>query len=170
LWAGRRSTNIRYLLPSYLGLTVAIAYFLAQSIAFKQRAYQLIVVLLISSSVLTSAIASQASTWWGWSQFDVAVSQMVNQSPKPLIISDMPLGMILPLSHRLNPNTKMLLTTNPNSLSIPNGFSQVFIYNPSDRLQAVLKQRKLEPELAYQFEDNGFVVSLYCLNSEGGRA
>jgi uncharacterized membrane protein len=164
-WGGRRSTNIRYLLPSYLGLTVAIAYFLAQSIAFKQKAYQLIVVLLISSSVLTSAIASQASTWWGWSQFDVAVTQMVNQSPKPLIISDMPLGMILSLSHRLNPNTKMLLTTNSNSLSIPNGFSQVFIYNPSDRLQAVLKQQKLELEIVYQFEDNGFTVSLYRLNS-----
>ncbi|MBD2099573.1 glycosyltransferase family 39 protein [Leptolyngbya sp. FACHB-261] len=176
LWAGRRSTNIRYFLPSYLGLTIAVAYFLANSLTFKftttlqQRVCQLTIALLVSTSVLTSATASQASTWWGWSEFDVDVSQTINQSPNPLIISDMPLGMIIPLSHRLNSNIKMELTTNPDSLSIPAGFSDVFVYNPSDRLQAALKQRKLGQELTNQFEDNGFVVSLYRLNSaeDGG--
>ena len=163
LWAGKRSTNLRYFFPSFLGLTIAIAYFMAHSIIFKQKVYQMIMVLLISSCVLTSTIASQADTWWGWSEFDVEIAQMINQSPNPLVISDMPLGMIMPLSHRLNSNTKMVLTTNPSVLSFSNEFSDVFVYNPSDRLQEVLKQRNLEQELAYQFEDKGFVISLYRL-------
>lgn len=175
LWAGRRSTNLRYFLPSYLGLTIAIAYFLANSLTWKftttlhQRLWQLILTLLISTSILTSAIASQASTWWGWSEFDVNVAEMINQSTNPLVISDMPLGMIIPLSHQLNPNTRMVLTTNPDSLNIPNEFSDVFFYNPSDRLQAVLNQRNLKQELAYQFADNGLIVSLYRLNSAEDR-
>ncbi|NJN88836.1 MAG: hypothetical protein HC881_24335, partial [Leptolyngbyaceae cyanobacterium SL_7_1] len=31
LWAGKRSTNIRYFFPSYLGLTIAIAYFMTHA-------------------------------------------------------------------------------------------------------------------------------------------
>lgn len=169
LAAGRRSTNIRYLLPSYLGLTIAIAYFLAQPLIWvntsnlTRKTRQLTIALLLSISILTSAIASQASTWWGWSEFDVEVSKIINRSPNPLVASDMPLGMIMPLSHRLNSGTKLLLTTNPTSVDITNKFSDVFVYNPSDRLQAVLKQQELNQQLTYQFEDNGFTVSLYHL-------
>lgn len=164
LWADKRSANLRYFFPSYLGLTIAIAYFMAYSIIFKQKVYQLVMVLLVSSCVLTSAIASQSPTWWGWSEFDVRIAQIINQASNPLVISDMPLGMIVPLSHRLNSNTRMLLTTNLNSL-IPNE-KDVFVYNPSDRLQVVLEQRNLKQELTYQFEDNGLTVSLYRLNSK----
>lgn len=163
LWAGKRSANLRYFFPSYLGLTIAIAYFMAHSITFKQKVWQIIMVLLIFSSVLTSAIAAQANTWWGWSEFDVEISRIINQSPNPLVISDMPLGMIVPLSYRLDSNTRMLLTADPDAINIPKDFSDVFAYNPSERLQAVLKQRNLEQELTYQFEDNELIVSLYHL-------
>ncbi|MBD1868999.1 glycosyltransferase family 39 protein [Cyanobacteria bacterium FACHB-471] len=166
LWAGKRSANLRYFFPSYLGLTIAIAYSIAHSVTFKQKVWQIIMVLLILSSVLTSAIASQANTWWGWSEFDVEIAQIINQSPNPLVISDMPLGMIMPLSHRLDSDTRMLLTANPNTINIPKEFGDVFVYNPSDRLQATVKQQNLEQELTYQFEDNGLTVSLYRLNSK----
>lgn len=165
LWAGKRSTNIRYFFPSYLGLTIAIAYLMTHTITLKQRAYQLILVVLISSSLLTSTIASQASTWWGWSEFDVEVSSIINQSPHPLVISDMPLGLIMPLAHRLQSDTQLILVADPDLLHIPTDFTNVFIYNPSDRLQSALKQRNLKQTRTYQFEDNGFTVSLYRLTS-----
>ncbi|NJO43449.1 MAG: hypothetical protein HC769_22220 [Cyanobacteria bacterium CRU_2_1] len=169
IWAGKRSTNIRYLLPSYLGLTIALAYFLANPLTWQftntlqRRLWQVVIALLISSSLLTSAIASQMSTWWGWSEFDVEVSQIINQASNPLVISDMPLGLMMPLSHRLNPDTKLVLTAEPESLIIPSHFEDVFVYNPSDRLQAALQKQNQQPKRVYQFEDNGFIIALYRL-------
>jgi hypothetical protein len=75
----------------------------------------------------------------------------------------MPLGLIMPLAHRLQLDTQLILVADPDSLAIAADFADVFVYNPSDRLQSVLKQQHLEQTLTYQFEDNGFIVSLYRL-------
>ncbi len=168
LWAGKRSANARYLLPSFMGIHLAIAYLLSHQLSQKftsvvrSRSWRIVTALIITSSVLTCAISSQASTWWGWSEFDVEVSRIVNRSAQPLIISEMPFGMIMPLGHRLDPNTKLLLTE-PETLKISNRYSDVFIYNPSDRLQAKLSQQGWQSELTYQFRDGSFIVSLYHL-------
>ncbi len=171
LWAGQRSANSRYLLPSFLGIHLAIAYLLSTQITsnftpiLQRRLWQVITVLILTSSVLTCAITSQASTWWGWSEFDVEVSKIANQFSQPLIISELPFGMIMPLSYRLHPNTQLMLLANPDALKIPSHSRDVLIYNPSDRLQSKLKQQGFQSELAYQFRDGSFTVSLYHLKS-----
>jgi hypothetical protein len=102
-------------------------------------------------------------TWWGWSEFDVRVSKIIDRAEQPLVISDMPLGAVMPLGHRLKPNTKILLLTEPESLKIPETFRNVFVYNPTKILQSEMSKQKIDRELIYQFKDNSLIVSLYKL-------
>jgi uncharacterized membrane protein len=168
LWGGTRSINARYFLPSYIGILLAIAdllnFQLTQRLttALQPRLWQIIAAIIITSSVITCAVTSQASTWWGWSEFDVEASRLVNQFPRPLVIADGSLGTVLPLSHRLKADAGMLLLSESHSLTIPQGYESVFIYNPSDRLQSKLKQQGIAIKPVYQFRDSDFVVTLYC--------
>lgn len=169
VWGGKRSTNPRYLLPCYLGLHLAIAYLLTtqllqnwRSVA-QMRLWRVITVLILSAGVLTCSFNAQATTWWGWSEFDVEVSQIINQFSQPLVISEMPFGMVVPLSYRLCPDTKLMLLTDPDSLKVPNTDRDVFVYNPSDRLQFQLNQQGIPSELIYQFRDGSFTLALYHL-------
>lgn len=87
IWGGRRSLYVRYFLPFYVGIDLAIAYLLVYQMtqtytqAVHRKTWQIITVFLITCSISTSAIASQATSWWGWSEFDVEVSRLVNQTP-----------------------------------------------------------------------------------------
>jgi uncharacterized membrane protein len=169
IWGGRRSLYVRYFLPFYLGIDLAIAYCLVYQITQKytkavhRRLWQVITALLVTCSILSSAIASQAQSWWGWSEFDVDISCLMNRAHNPLLIADMPLGAILPLSHRLAPNTKLILLTEPETLKIPETSGDIFFYHPSDRLKAVMVQQNLEPQRIYQFQDDSLTLSLYHL-------
>lgn len=164
--AGRLSANPRYFLPGYLGINLAVAYFLTDS--FTQRfmkssakLWNLITAALLTGGILTCAIAIHSETWWGWSEFDVEISRIINRSANPLVISDMPLGVILPISHRLRPETHYLLLTEPESLTLPATNRPIFAYNPSDRLITAIKQQSVQPEIIYQFKDDTFIFSLY---------
>mgnify|MGYP003434210110 FL=1 len=165
IWGGQRSTSERYLLPCYLGIHLAIAYCLSNWIAQphlqRRQIGSAIATLTIYSSIISGAFSSQASTWWGWSEFDVAIPQIINQTSDALVISDLPLGAIMPLSHRLDRDVKLLLLTEPDKLEIPPNFPTIFAYHPSDRLQAELKARSYTSELVYQFQDKSLVLSLY---------
>ncbi|MDX2212451.1 MAG: glycosyltransferase family 39 protein [Oculatellaceae cyanobacterium bins.114] len=173
IWGGRRSTNARYFLPSYIGIDLIVAYFLSHpftrkftNAAFSKR-WHITAITLITSSVLTCAIAVQSNTWWGWSEFDIEISRIINDSSKPLIISDLPLGLIMPLSHQLHPDTKVVLVSKPELLVIPETadrlFNSVFVYNPSDRLKVVIEQQGFQQEVVYQFKDGSLTLSLYQL-------
>jgi uncharacterized membrane protein len=169
IWGGQRSLNVRYLLPFYLGIDITLAYLFVHQITrkhtkavYKQR-WQLITILLITCSVSMSTIASQATTWWGWSEFDVDIPHIIGQVEEPLLISDMPLGAILPLSHRLDPETKVLLLSEPETLKIPQNINDIFFYNPSDHLKSVVAQQNVHIERVYQFQDKTLTLSLYHL-------
>jgi uncharacterized membrane protein len=181
IWADKRSANARYFLPCYIGIQLATAYYLTDQMgllqnsaltrsrqyiskasqAGKQRIWQIMTILLISCGVITCAFSASAPTWWGWSEFDVEAPRVVNAAANPLVISDMRMGGIFPMAHRLDSQAKLLLLQETTNLNIPSGFSDVFVYNPSDRLRSLLQQQQLNLEVAYQFNDNGYVISLY---------
>lgn len=168
---GRRSTADRYFMPVYLGIHLAVAYLLAKQLTgnvkhtFRLRLWQIVTVMAISAGVLSGAIASQSSTWWGWSEFDVEVAKTINRSAQALVISDMPFGVVMPVSHRLQPETKLLLLSNPSSLQVPDRFSDIFVYNPSDRLKVAIEQQGKTPKQVYQFRENTLAISLYRIES-----
>ncbi|MBD2000003.1 glycosyltransferase family 39 protein [Leptolyngbya sp. FACHB-541] len=168
--AGRRSAVDRYFFICYLGIHLTVAYLLASQLVrnttnlVQLRLWQVITVILLSGSILSNVVTMQADTWWGWSEFDVKVAEQINQSQQPLVISDMPFGGIMPVGHRLHSNTKLLLLTEATVDELQwteHEFSDVFVYNPSDRLQSTLTRQGKALTPIYQFRDNTLAIALY---------
>jgi uncharacterized membrane protein len=168
--AGRRSAVDRYFFICYLGIHLTVAYLLSSQLVRNTknlthlRLWQAVTVVLLSSSIFSNIVTMQASTWWGWSEFDVEVAEQINQSQHPLVISDMPFGGIMPIGHRLHNNTKLLLLTEATVDQLrwtEHEFSDVFVYNPSDRLQSTLLQQGKTLTQTYQFRDNTLAIVLY---------
>jgi uncharacterized membrane protein len=163
----RLSVHPRYLLPGYVGMNVAVAYFLVESFTKRSRKLSatiwpfLVGALLMGVGITSCVIAVHSDTWWGWSEYDVDSSKIINRLQSPLVVSDVPLGVILPISHRLRPDARYLLSTQPETLVLPAASGAVFAYNPSDRLVAAMKQQGLRPDVIYQFKDDAFTFSLY---------
>lgn len=85
-------------------------------------------------------MASQGDTWWNKSSLGnrvVQAAKIINQEAKPLVVADLNqanFGDAIALSYRVNPQTKFQLITTPEMLTIPSGFSNIFLYNPSSNL------------------------------------
>lgn len=154
---GRRSSTPRYLIPCYLGIQLAIAHLITTQITSfsfniqRRKLWQLVMVTLISSGILSCAISSQAKLWWNKdsveNQYSFQIAHIINQANHPLVISDSRApGVALSLSYLLNPKVQFLLITNPNIQEISNSFSDVFLYRASKRLQAeIAKKYKIKP-------------------------
>ena len=140
---GRRSITPRYLLPSYIGIQLAVAYLLTTKIAvlstdlWRKRLWQLVLIVLILLGVLSSGVSTQAKGWWtkGLSPNNLQVASIINQANQPLMISDAFYPYILTLSHLLNPEVRLQLVQNPDLLKLQDEFGNVFIYYPSQTLR-----------------------------------
>lgn len=146
---GKLSLRSRYVFPCYLGIQLALAYLFATQIisrkVIQRRFWRLVFVAVLTTGIVSCAVSSQAETWWNkGSHANPQISRIVNSSPQPLLISSnysLNIGDILSLSHLLNSNVRMMLVTEPNVPEIPHGFSNVFLYNPSKKLQSELEQK-----------------------------
>lgn len=148
---GRRSGSARYLIASYLGIQITVAYLLATKITpiskqIKQRKWQLLMIVLVSCGILSCAVSSQAEEWWnkGTAQ-DPSIPKMVriiNQSDRPLlIVEDNMLSVLWSFSYRLKPNVGLQLVFLPNKIpKMPEKFSNVFLYKPSKALRNNLEK------------------------------
>ena len=161
LTGGERSLRIRYLIPSYLGIQVALAYFFAtQAIEPKtwgQKFWRLMLILLILSGILACAVNTQTQVGWSKSirksgYYPVAAG-WINRADRPLVISDDQAEDILSFSYELKPDVKFQLITSPKRLKIAEGYGSVFLLNPSDRLKNLLEKRGSRLLLLCQDED-----------------
>ena len=153
---GRRSGSARYLIPSYLGIQITVAYLLATKITpisrkiKQQKLWQLLTIVLVSCGILSCAVSSQAEEWWnkGTAQ-DPSIPKMVriiNQTDRPLlIVEDNMLSVLWSFSYRLKPYVGLQLVFSPDNIpKIPEQFSNIFLYKPSEALR-----NKLEKERDY---------------------
>jgi uncharacterized membrane protein len=81
-----------------------------------------------------------AETWWikKNSHNHPQAARLINQAVRPLLISsdyNFNVGEILSLSYLLDPKTKLQLVSEPSIPKIPEGFSDIFIFNPSPSLR-----------------------------------
>lgn len=158
---GRRTFTERYFFASYAGIILALAYLLTTKLLnwkFSSKSYRgwrWLTIFLLSGSILSCSIGTFGHTWWGWSEFDVEIPAIVQRMPHPLVISDMPLGLVMPLARELQPQTNMQLFygVNFDHLDFPNKFGQIFLYNPSEHLLSVAKQQNAKPEIVYHLRD-----------------
>ncbi|MBR8837203.1 MAG: glycosyltransferase family 39 protein [Stigonema ocellatum SAG 48.90 = DSM 106950] len=157
---GQRSTINRYLIPSYLGIQLAVAYLFGTkitsiSIPVKfQNLWRIIIIVLITLGILSCAASSRAHIWWNKSKnwYTLSVAELINQATRPIIISDGDAGDVLALSYLLEPKVQLKVqsscyTSCSNNFpqaaatkltNIPNGFTDVFLYKPSEFLQSRL--------------------------------
>ena len=132
----RSGGGYRYLIPSYLGIQLAVAYLLAtkmNSARFaRRRIWQPVTVFVIVCGIVSCTVSSQAETWWTKpiSYYHPRVARMINQAQHPLLIIGSA-GKILSLSHLLDSKVRIWLVTNNDMVQISEGFSDVFVFEPS---------------------------------------
>lgn len=150
---GRRSLLSRYLVPSYLGIELAVAFLLMVGIAsiprrwWHQRLWQGVLALVLTLGVISCASSAQARDWWkGSSSINLQVAAIANQAPQPLIISDASHTFILPLSYLLDPSVRLQLFSKEKPPSVEklakgDRAGSVFLYFPSpDLLSQITRQ------------------------------
>jgi len=156
IFGGRRSSLARYWIPCYVGIQLSVAYLLATQVASpsfsKRTVWRALGAVLIMGGVVSCTINSQAEMWWnkGDGSAGLRAARIINQAAHPLLIiaaEDTYLGKTIALSRLLEPKVRLRLVVDPNMLRIPDGFTNVFLFRPSDRLR-----QKLEKEGHYKVE------------------
>ncbi|MBD0345896.1 MAG: glycosyltransferase family 39 protein [Coleofasciculus sp. Co-bin14] len=163
---GQRSVIHRYSVACYLGIQLAVAHLIASKIIgissniWQHKLWQLVMLLLFSSGVVSCALSSQAEVWWlkDYNGANPAVARLVNQASRPLVISDGQMADILSLGYYLNPNVQLLLRpkcytcdlksqsgNTPYIPKISENFSDVVLFHPrySEEWLQGLKQQKI---------------------------
>ena len=144
------STRPRYLIPSYLGIQLAVAYlFASQIVAIKSSFRQLgkvVMALILSAGVASCAVKVQPEIGGNRSggNYNIERANIINKSPRSLLVSSnnsLNPGDILALSSLLEPKVKLQLVIEPNIPKIPDDFSDVFLYNTSDKIRKELGKK-----------------------------
>lgn len=172
---GGRSTIPRYLTPSYLGIELAIAYLFTTKLTRifgnnrSLRIWQIGMIALVLGGVLSCAINSTAQIVVSkrLNQENPGVASVVNQSPRPLLITNIDVAHLISLGYSLDPKVRIWAEVNcstcnlnpetMNQLSpsnIPSGFSDVFLWvTPSTEekfIQEVKNISNNQKTLVYQ--------------------
>lgn len=150
LLGGQRSAIARYPIPCYLGIQLAVAYCLTQkltdlSLSLRQQAWwRRGAAFLMIAGIASCLISSQQEIWWNKgpskTKRNPAVAAIVNQSDRPLVISDSPIEKVFSLAYLLEPKVQLQLVQNPAQIQLQPDSSNIFLYQPSDGLQAALSQ------------------------------
>jgi uncharacterized membrane protein len=163
----------RYLLPSYVGMHIAIGYLLGSRIGdrhFQRLPHRWIwssaLVALISIGVCSGGAYAQADSWWNkaFSECNPAIAQQINQSPQPLVISDgtggpyfdHALSNVISLARLVKPKTtfQFTLESQPQdlapavALNHARHFSDRYVFTPSKVLREALQAKygdRMEP-------------------------
>jgi len=163
LSGGQRTGIARYLLPSYLGLTVATASGLAWLMTQRQRWLGVplrqwgrsLLTLLLLLSLWSNIASAQANTWWNkYSCFyDAAVAEQVNRVENAIVISSpRRASRLLALSYQLEADTPLWFVDDSRlePLVLPEQFQTLFLFRPSNDLVEALSASsayEIEPVL-----------------------
>ncbi len=148
---GMRSTSERYLLPSYIGIQLAVAYLLAyqlnNGLFSRRRIWQIVTVTLLAFGLISITVNSQAKTGWNKvvSYGNPEVARIINRTSRPLLISDdsgINYGNIFSLSYLLSSNVNLQLVKEGTNLQkINNQFTNIFILNPTNKFRQLIEIR-----------------------------
>ncbi|BAZ28825.1 hypothetical protein NIES4074_12600 [Cylindrospermum sp. NIES-4074] len=150
IFRGINSRSEWYLIPSYLGVELAVAYLLATQLyngSYSRRViWQTILALVIICGLISYRVSCQSETWWNKviSYSNPKVAKIINQAARPLVISDgsgINYGNIFSLSYLVEPKVKFQLVKQQVIPQIPNGFSDIFLFNPSESWRQAIKAK-----------------------------
>ncbi|MBF2066804.1 MAG: glycosyltransferase family 39 protein [Calothrix sp. C42_A2020_038] len=145
IFGGMRSVSERYLIPSYLGIIIAVAYLLCyqvnNGILSRRQNCQIITVTVITLGLISIAVSSQSETWWNKvvSYGNPEVARIINQESRPLLISDdagINYGNVFSLTYLFEPKVRLLLVQENRTVPrVSNQTTSIFILNPSNRFR-----------------------------------
>lgn len=166
---GIRSSAPRFLVPTLLGLQLAVAYLLSAKLARPAKFtiwWRGLAAVLCCLSLYACWFAFQLPTWWNKTHNveNFAITELVEQSSRPLIVSDAETADLLALSYVLPPNTDLLIRPRcytcqisaPDAVVLPDAlpqiasqYSDLFLFHPrSDQAW----QQSLEQVQAFRLE------------------
>jgi uncharacterized membrane protein len=145
LLGGVRSAVNRYMIPSYLGIQLAIAFYLAgqlraavptnQRLPIKRRIWQMVLLGFLGTGLASSWGIAHSPSWWhqNGTTEDLESSAIVNQSELPFVILG---GMeastrAYALSYLLKPETKLQPLVEPKQPTLPSYPGDLFLFRPS---------------------------------------
>jgi len=142
----------KYILPSILGIQLALAYLIATKLSDyssnrrQQNLWKTLTSTLLFISVISCTISTKAEIWWNShphvSQDIASIADSVNQSLQPLVISDYDnMTFIQVLGYQLEPKVRLLLVKEHNTPKIPTGFSDMFLFRSSESLRTGLRKK-----------------------------
>jgi hypothetical protein len=154
IWGGIRSLNTRYMIPCYLGMQIAVAYFFAvkrtspQVTMQLQKLWRLALAALLSIGIISCCIYLPAESWWnkGRSYMNLPIARTINSASGPLLITDLwvytvdKIGNLLGLSHKIDPKAKLLLMS-PKNVEVPGKFTDIFLYSSSQELKTQITKK-----------------------------
>ncbi|MHC5609469.1 MAG: glycosyltransferase family 39 protein [Nostoc sp.] len=148
----KRYATSRYTLPSVLGIQLAVAYLFTTKITsistkvWQKKLWSLVAFIVIISGVTSCLIQSQAQIWWNklpekYQEYP-KIANIISQGNKPLLISDT--DNILPpiqmLGYLVDPKVKFQIVEKNHLPEITNGFTDIFLFNPSELLKAGIEK------------------------------
>ena len=140
---GQRSTVARYVLAVTLGIQLIVGYCIAVKMKYF-RLWRFIFAMTITLSLVCSWAMVRSSTWWNKysSYYNEEVSQIINKTEKPLIISNTKrISRSTSLSYQLQDDANfLLLDEEDDSLSISSEFDNIFLFRPYPEFLEKLQQ------------------------------
>ncbi len=154
LSAGGSSLVGRYLVPSWLGVQIAVAHLFSSSIdppTPSRRPWEKVFFFVVLSlGVLSCLMMTRSELWWNKAEANLdrqLANQIINPAKSPLLVSDAYSAFLLSMSHSLNPHVRFLLVPENSIPELPaNNNYQLFLYRPSQTVLNNLKQKyQLKP-------------------------
>ena len=163
----KRSAVSRYLISSFPGVQLAVAYFLANKLSmttlYSKRSQQPasnlvpflwrgILAFLLIGSLVSLTVSALSDSWWNkdLSYANNQTADVINQTPQPVVISDIGddstnTGDLISLSYRFNKPVKLLLIKKPEFVTTAEFKSALqgttaIAFRPSRKLQIKLEQ------------------------------
>ena len=149
---GQRSAIARYLICSFPGIQLAVAYLLGTYL-LRRRIWQGIWAAILTASLVSGVVSAYSLTWWskGVSYPNATTASVLNGLDTPLVISDrgddyLNQGNLISLSYRLEPDVELLLIEYD---AIDRGLAsaphledrEVLFYSPSKRLRSEVEAK-----------------------------
>jgi uncharacterized membrane protein len=157
---GRRSIYSRYLIPCYLGMQIAVAYFLAVKMTSPQvtmqwqKLWRLALAALLSMGIISGCVYLPADSWENKSSsyINIPIARTINSASRPLIITDLwvyninMLGNLISSSYLINSQANFLVLP-PKIQEIPQNFNEIYLYYISRALNT-----EIEKNTRYEIE------------------
>jgi uncharacterized membrane protein len=147
---GKRYGTTRYILPSTLGIQLALAYLLNKKIAFidrhqwQQKIWAGIYCGLITLGIGSCYIHSQSQIWWNklpevYQEYP-KMAMIINRAARPLVITDTDVTNVQVLGHLLDRKTKFQIVDSQQAIEINPIFTEVFLFTPSEALKSKVQR------------------------------